>query len=362
MKTTIQGHGIFKKLYPQIQNLYLWRMQAFILLFILSFPIGSKNIPEPAVFLQPFFSSCVEFTGKYVFMIGDDFSTELLSDSKALYIHLFNLYIFTWMISVLLKWKFKNKNESPAFKYWFIAAMSYYLAFHLISYGFNKVFKWQFFLPEPNTLFTTIGNTTKDLLYWSSMGSSYSYNVFTGLLEVIGGLFLLFRKTRLSGALFAFAILLNVVMINFSFDISVKVFSLFLLLISVMIISPHFKNLYSFFIREEMLQIKSFRPDVNSLNKKRIYVTLKLFVIGYLFFDSLGMYIRTGNFNDDLAKRPLFHGAYEVKNGANGWKKAFVHRRGYFIIQTEDEKMHDFKLEYDITNKKTHSGKRIYTR
>lgn len=319
---------------------------------MLSFPFDSQNLPVPGKWIEPFFSSLVDISAQHVFQTEETISLSLLSDTKALYIHTFNLLVISFFVAFLIQWYRANKELSPVFVYSFTVVISYYLAYHLLSYGFNKVFKYQFFLPEPNTLYTTVGQTPKDLLYWTSMGSSWLYNVFTGSLEVIAGILLLFRKTRLPGGLFSFAVMLNVVMINFSFDISVKIFSSFLLLLSVIIISPHIKRLYFFVVQEKVINITMYSPVFSSLVQRRTYLTIKLFVLAIIFYNALAIYFISGNFNDDLAKRPLFHGAYDVKENASGWKRVFIHRRGYFIIQTQDERMYDFKLEYDTTGKK----------
>ncbi|MFZ5554409.1 MAG: hypothetical protein ACOZCO_14920 [Bacteroidota bacterium] len=337
--------------YP-VKNCFYLFLGCFSLLFMLSFPFDSQNLPVPGKWIEPFFSSLVDISAQHVFQTEETISLSLLSDTKALYIHTFNLLVISFFVAFLIQWYRANKELSPVFVYSFTVVISYYLAYHLLSYGFNKVFKYQFFLPEPNTLYTTVGQTPKDLLYWTSMGSSWLYNVFTGSLEVIAGILLLFRKTRLPGGLFSFAVMLNVVMINFSFDISVKIFSSFLLLLSVIIISPHIKRLYFFVVQEKVINITMYSPVFSSLVQRRTYLTIKLFVLAIIFYNALAIYFISGNFNDDLAKRPLFHGAYDVKENASGWKRVFIHRRGYFIIQTQDERMYDFKLEYDTTGKK----------
>ena len=123
------------------------------------------------------------------------------------------------------------------------------VSFFLFVYGFNKVFKIQFYIPEPNTLYTPLGQLSKDILFWSSMGSSHSYNLFMGLVEILPALFLLFRRTRMLGAVISFTVLLNVLMINFGFDISVKILSSFLLFLSLVILAPYAKKLFSFFFQ-----------------------------------------------------------------------------------------------------------------
>ncbi|MBL0334556.1 MAG: hypothetical protein IPP73_04285 [Chitinophagaceae bacterium] len=77
------------------------------------------------------------------------------------------------------------------------------------------------------------------------------------------------------------------------------------------------------------------------------------------------MYVKTGNYNDDLDPRPPFHGAWEVTNFIRNndtlppiltdktrWKRVFVHRKGYLIIQGMNDGMQDFKLVTDTIQKR----------
>ena len=85
------------------------------------------------------------------------------------------------------------------------------------------------------------------------MGASTAYQMFAGLAEVLAGLLLLFRRTALLGALLCGGVLANVVLLNFCFDVPVKIYSSHLLLMAVCIIYPDTGRLVSFFLlsREE---------------------------------------------------------------------------------------------------------------
>ena len=195
----------------------------FALLFILTVPFPHQFMPTIGSYLHPLFESLVKFTGKYIFNIHHPYTSQLVSDSTGLYIHVFNLFIISAICTFIIVFK-PIKNYDKVL-YWSTVIISYYLALQLFEYGFSKIFKWQFYLPEPNTLYTTMGNTYHDLMYWSTMGISRPYTIFAGVAEIIAACLLLFKRTRLVGALLAFFILVNVVAINFSYDISVKILS-----------------------------------------------------------------------------------------------------------------------------------------
>ena len=75
-------------------------------------------------------------------------------------------------------------------------------------------------------------------ILWSFMGASRSHTIFGGWLELIPAVLLVFRRTAMLGALLASAVLTNIVMLNFSYDVPVKLFSLELLAYAIAIALP----------------------------------------------------------------------------------------------------------------------------
>ena len=230
----------------------------------------------------------------------------------------------------------------------------YYVSLQLLKYGFDKVFKGQFYLPEPNILYTQVGQMDKSMLFWTAMGTSWSYNVFMGLMEVTPAVLLLFKKTRVLGLVLATGVLLQVFMINVGFEITVKWFSGFLLGLSLLLLSPYFQPIFVFLIRQGKTSLPGYVWQFPIKMPVFIYATLKTFVVGLLFLEGTYPYLKYNNFNDDQAPRPVLHGAYEVlrMDGTNGdtlaWplpvKRIFIHRRGYLIVQDARDDMQDYKL------------------
>jgi len=89
-----------------------------------------------------------------------------------------------------------------------------------------------------------------------------------------------------------------------------------------------------------------------------IYALSKSAIVFIILLESLSSYIHTGNFNDDTFPRPPLHGAYEVTDfvwqqdtipplmaTTSQWKRFFIHRQGYFIVQNMTDEMQDFQLD-----------------
>lgn len=329
----------------------------YTLLFAISLPFHQPLLPNPGAWIAPLYKPIIVWMGDTVFGLQRPWTVDLQSDSTGLYLHLLLLLFIS--ITLVFIWTMLEKKGScyKSLRYWFRSGLSYFFAMHLLGYGFNKIFKVQFFLPEPNTLYTPVGQLSHDILFWSSMGSSYTYTVFSGVLELIPALLLLFRRTRLLGAIIGFGVMLNVLMLNVGFDISVKVFSGFLLFCAWLIISPDVRRLYYFFILQKALPSTLWQPMFVDSPKKQVYFISKTLLIGLLILNSILPYLQTGVYNDDLAPRPYLHGAYIVENFVfNGdtltpltsdkvrWNRIFVHRRGYFIVQNMQDQFKDFEL------------------
>lgn len=332
----------------------------FIYLVFFLFVIGMLLfIPFPYHLLPRVGTHLTNYTISSLSILWNEKNLSLSSDSKGMILCIKTWFLMCCIFSFLLVLTKKVNKIYPFTKPYFDVLVTYYLAMQLLNYGFDKVFKHQFYLPEPNTLFTNLGNLNKDILYWSTMGSSYSFTVFGGIMEIIPAILLLFRPTRLLGACISFAVFVQIVMLNVGFGISVKCLSSFLLLLSFYLISPYFLSLYAFFIQGKQAQITQNESFIFKKTNLKVYLLLKYTTIAFILLETLYPFLREGNFNDDKMPRPPYHGAYQVQTfwknsdslsceNKQKWKRIFFHRQGYFIIQNEEEKMQDFEYELDI--------------
>ena len=215
-------------------------LSIFVLLGILFIPFTFLFGKIQVEITQFVFGELIRITSSY--FGATDILHDFSSDSLGLYLLLLILFIVSLILLIWIDLSRISKLNKNKFIYFIRIIATYYLAWILLKYGFDKVFKCQFYLPEPNILFTRVGDLDKDILFWSTMGSSHSYSIFMGLLEIIPGILLLFSKTRNLGVLIAIGVFIQVVAINYSFDISVKLFSSFLLLLSLFLFAPIWSN------------------------------------------------------------------------------------------------------------------------
>ena len=161
------------------------------------------------------------------------------------------LMCFAIALATALVWSLVDRRvtDHPRLKDLLTSALRYYLAGMLLSYGLAKigVLYNQFSPPGSDRLAETYGASSPMGLLWTFMGSSRAYTAFSGYMETLGALLLLWRRTALLGALTSICVLFNVMVLNFCYDVPVKLFSFHLVLIGACIALPHASRLVHLF-------------------------------------------------------------------------------------------------------------------
>ncbi|MBO2008245.1 hypothetical protein [Hymenobacter negativus] len=313
-------------------------------LFALTVPFRYQVLPNVGVWLRPVLETgLTALTGP---------RAALFSDSAGLWLYAGLLAVGTAVAAALWLWLGPRTPVGEArLRYGLHTGAAWWLALHLLLYGFDKVFKSQFYLPEPNTLYTPLGQLSPDLAYWSVMGTSHAYSVFAGLLEVLPGLLLLWGRTRLLGGLLALAVLANVLALNIGFDISVKLWSGFLLLLAGVVAGPGLRTLWAGLVAGRW--VPPTRPLRPAGWQGRGVGALRGLLLGILLLETAGPLIGRGAFDDDAVPRPLLHGAYAVQPDVPAAppagplpRRVFVHRQGYFITQSASDNFRSYTLRY----------------
>lgn len=235
------------------------------------------------------------FSFQNLFQIAT-YRTSFISESLYVGNHLEGYY--NWLIALLLAlvgaivWGF-FKREQPIKEYnqlyyWLRVALRYRLALAIIFTGVVKLFPIQ--IPEPtlSDFHTPYGNFLLWKMYYlTNAVSSALYIPSLGILEIIGGLFLLNRRTVTIGAGLLIALLTNIVIVNYVYEIGEQVYSSFLLLIALVIILSDVSGLYNLLFLEKTTQYKEFSPIFSQLTYKLRSVFQVVFLLTITAFTVL---------------------------------------------------------------------------
>lgn len=304
----------------------------------------------------------VTWAGKW--LISHDFTITAWpngsGDTTFNYLQLFCMALLSLL--VCLGWSLADRRRTGYNRllYWLLVLLRYFLATTLISYGLAKVFKTQFPFPLLASLDDRLGDMSPMKLAWSYMGYSTGYNLFTGTAECIGGLLLFFRNTRLLGALVSMGVMINVVAMNFCYDIPVKLFSAHLFFIALFIALPDAKRLVYFFLLNKAAGPSTGWAPTFRTRWKRITFPLAKYavVITLLVLCSRGM-----TATDQHSTKPRYYGIYDVLSFTAApdttntqltqfreWQKIYIDEFNLLVTRKKDNSKEYYNMKTDTVH------------
>jgi uncharacterized membrane protein YphA (DoxX/SURF4 family) len=164
---------------------------------------------------------------------------------------------------------------------WFMLLIRIALGVTMVSYGAVKVIKSQFPDPSLARLMQTYGDSSPMGLLWTFMGASQAYNLFTGGVEVLGGLLLFIPRLTTLGALVSAGALTNVFILNMSYDVPVKLYSFHLLMMAVVLALPDLRRVADFFVFHRSTQLSVYSPRLRRKWARWALAGVQILLIGY---------------------------------------------------------------------------------
>ncbi|HEY4334441.1 MAG TPA: hypothetical protein VGM89_01050 [Puia sp.] len=222
-----------------------------------------------------------------------------------------------WIITLLiaigggLLWTFivrrrhTQRTEYNTLYYWLRTIVRYRAGIGIIGFGFTKLLPVQMPYPGYGLLNTDFGDFTAQKIFWLSVGIVPWYQVFAGVVEVLAGTLLFFRRTTALGAILLVGALGDIVYVNFAYDGGVHVYSSYFVLLAAFLLVDTVPKVYDLLIRERpaipTLYYPKLRPWLQYTRFGLKGLTLFLF-LGVLFW------LQYVNFRYDPYKQPAVAG------------------------------------------------------
>jgi hypothetical protein len=126
--------------------------------------------------------------------------------------------------------------------------LGFMIALDLSMFGWQKLFHQQGFMPLAR-LDEPFSNFSGEDLTWAFFGHSFGFYCVIAIFQIGGALMLLFRRTRLFGAIFSLPIVLNIVLLNifYGFEAGDLAHALILLIGLSALILQDYRRLAAFF-------------------------------------------------------------------------------------------------------------------
>jgi hypothetical protein len=288
----------------------------FCYLVLYNFPFLLDRIPVYGEVLEQSYReiwrAVVPWVGMHVLGIEVRYRSSG-GDTTSSYVLLFWYLILALTVTAVWTLLDRRRTNYARLHDWLRVYVRFALAAAMILYGAYKVIPEQFGTPFPSDLLQPIGESSPMGLLWTFMGASIPYVIFTGAAEMLGGLLLGARRTTLVGALVCIGVMSNVVMLNFSYDVLVKLYSSHLLLMAVFLAAPDLRRLASLFVWNRRVPPAEQRPLFASRQGNRAALVFGTVFILYLTVASLHRSYKDKLEFADVATRQRLYGAWEAE-------------------------------------------------
>ena len=246
-----------------------------------------------------------------------------------------------------------RRRQHPHLYYWLCVYMRYVLALISFSYGFQKLFALQMPFPNMSQLATPLGDFLPMRLSWMFIGYSAPYQIFSGIAEILVGALLMWRRTATLGLVLGVGVFANVAMLNLSYDIPVKIYSLHLLLVCLFLSWQERHRLLAFFVLNQAappssLFQRSFSSRWGRIGRVVAKVVFLIVSVGVMNISTISYYqeVKAASTRALPPVKPgVYHVALQVKNGDTlqfnpmdtlQWKEFIFDYDGVGSIQTVD--------------------------
>ena len=228
-------------------------------------------------------------------------------------------WIITLLISIAggLLWTFivrrthRERLQYNTLYYWLRAIVRYRAGIGIIGFGFTKLLPVQMPYPGDGLLNTDFGDMTAQKIFWLSVGIVPWYQVFAGVIEVLSGTLLFFRRTMALGAILLFGALGDIVYVNFAYDGGVHVYSSYFVLLASFLLVDTVPKVYNLLIRQRPTTPTAFYPVFRSAGLRYTRIGLKTATL--VLFLGVLFYLQYVNFRYDPYKQPAVAGVRTLR-------------------------------------------------
>ncbi len=336
----------------------------YIVLYVFPWPLdllpGLNKIAGPTTWL---WIKLTQFVGSRLLRLPHDLSeipTNGTGDSTFSYVQTLCSLLLSLLLTVGWTWLGRSRQEYRREHALLVTYLRYFLAGQMFSYGMVKVIKDQFSDIGLDRLVQPFGDASPMGLLWTFMGYSTAYTFFAGVMELFGGLLLLSHRTTLVASLLLVGVMSNVVLLNFCYDVPVKIHSAHFLIFTVVLIAPHLHRLCAFLLETEIPLVRAHPARPLARRSVLALQLLKLVLIALIVIPPTLFAWRDPRHRASQPPYPPRYGIYDVelfvRNGevlppcfteTTRWRRVIVNQYGGFSIQLADDSLVRFRLEED---------------
>lgn len=337
---------------------------AYLVLYILPFPLGS--VPYTEALAEPYtelWNRIIPWVGRSVLGLSYEIGVVFNGSGDRTYDYVLVLCLLVLALAAAAVWSLLDRRRADYTRLhrWLRAYVRLYLGTVMIGYGAVKVINTQFPRPPLDRLLQPFGDASPMGVLWTFMGTSEPYVIFTGAAEMLCGILLFFRRTTTLGALLCAGVMGNVAMLNFSYDVPVKLFSLHLLAMALFLLAPELRRLANVFLLNRTAEPAELRPLFERARLNRGALVLRTL---FLIVVVAGSLYQSYEGRRAFSRQSPLYGVWEVEEfSADGeprpplvtdqarWRRVVFDYPGALAVQTMSDARQRYRLELDAEQK-----------
>ena len=340
----------------------------YFVLYSLPFPFG--NLPytdKLAEWYELLWQKLVPWTAQHILHISQPVALTFTGSGDTTYFYVRTLCLLVLALAATIVWSMLDRSRENYQKLhqWLRLYLRLILGSTLLGYGAYKVIPSQFPPMWQWRYLEAYGDSSSMGFLWTFMSASKSYTIFAGSVEMLGGILLFMPRLATLGALVSIGAMTNVFVLNMSYDVPVKLYSLHLLLLSVFLVLPELRRLARFFILNRATEPAPvelhFRRKWIGRSLLAVQLLLGLFFAGSSFY---GSYQQLKNFTETARMKAPLYGAWAVEEFvADGqprpplvtdelrWQKVVLENVNIFTAQGMKGQILRMNAKMDFANK-----------
>ena len=273
-------------------------------------PIPGINYVFPGSFEM--LQNGVRWVARSVFGFGGQLAAFGGSGDKAYdWTLAFCLLVGTAILTIV--WSLLDRRPAhPALFKWFRLFLRFALAGTMASYGLAKAIPTQMSYPSLLRLIEPYGYFSMMGVLWAKIGASPAYEMFTGFVELTAAILLIVPRLTLPGALISLAASVQIFVLNMTYDVPVKLFSLHLVVMSLVLLAPDMKRLF-LLVLGRPVPASAHQPMFRRRLAQRILIVAQLALGGWIVWSNYSQSMEGYRTFGAGAPRPPLYGLWDIE-------------------------------------------------
>jgi hypothetical protein len=224
----------------------------------------------------------------------------------------FTLLIVSVVVTVLWSLIDRRRPNYVRLHAWLRLLLRLAVGATMISYGMSKAIPLQMPFPGLTRLLEPYGQFSLMGVLWAQVGASPAFERFTGFVELTAGCLLFIPGLTLLGAVTSLLASTFIFVLNMTYDVPVKLFSLHLVVMSLVLLAPDWSRLVKVFVLNRAADRREEAALAVKPMVRRAAVGVQLALGAWLLFSNFTGRMQALSMYGSAAPKPPLYGIWDI--------------------------------------------------